>query len=373
MLRLHNLALLALTSAVTTQLCWAQHSTIPVLPVDGPPQAMHLDLATGSITPAATRAETPVSDSFKTSTDTGFSAIPPAGTQWIDWGVKACGLSGAVCEFVVGYSTTALATGAGGPGASLNVSFFSGTLGSCDPKVLAKKYVLNGLPGSPDGVTVSAFVLTVNVAADGFFLPDGPIGWGYAATDGLTGPLLMSAPDAGAGTVDKYDQYAPDSTGVCAGTFSFGTPGTSSFWMEITEDDGSVLASIAARTSTLCTNGWALVPAGPLPKIGGSLVVDLASFPISPGTEISAIGPPADSPCLPLSTFASSPLLIGIAAPFPLLVSTPGAAVGPPISLPIPPDCSLIGITLSIQSGAVDFPPFGFLLTDTAVDFTFGL
>ncbi len=136
-----------------------------------------------------------------------------------------------------------------GPGASLNVSIYEGTLGFGGLGTLEGDFSFTGLPGSPDGVAISAYIITVDlVGGFEFILQDGPIGYGYCTTDaGSTGPLIVDINDPNCssnGVFDGFDVYTcPASAGAFVNTLFFGGSPTASFYMVINEDDGSEVAT----------------------------------------------------------------------------------------------------------------------------------
>ena len=86
--------------------------------------------------------------------------------------------------------------------------------------------------------------MTINLGTQSFFLPDGPIGWSYTNSDGLTAPLLVDV-DPSRGTANALDHYAPPpaSPASLAQTFTLGPGGLSndpkenSFYLQLFEND----------------------------------------------------------------------------------------------------------------------------------------
>ena len=378
MARMRVLSLTALAATVlfaVAPFALGQTPSFRLVHAPGEVRSYALDYATGELTEI--ESDDPGADAFapacfSNANFTGFYAPTTLGIEWIDWGVKSCGLTGAICELVFGYGTTALETSAGGPGAALDITMYSGTLGTCDSKTELATYSFTGLPGSPDGVAWATANITVNIEIKSFLATDGPIGWGYVGTDDVTGPLLITTPDPAVGTVDTIDVYtAPASVRTCLGTFDLPLPGVASFWMQLGEDDGSGgggTATLRVTSSGSCTGAF-LVPAGPPPVIGGTWSpVATAVIPWVAGTEFLGLGTqPLDTGCL-----GFGPLLISVTPPNPIIIPVPGGGVGGPLAVPIPVSCALIGASVSAQYGGVSL--LGALqLTDSAVDFTIGV
>ncbi len=368
MKRLRIGALTALAIAAPAQIGWAQTAR----PVDGEVLHFNLDYATGEITTPVPLADTLVSSCYDNGLTffSGLYATQAAGDEDFDWGIKSCNLTGKACEFVFGYGTTALDPGAGGPGASLTVSFYSNYTGSCSagsptPTPTAT-YVFTSLPGSPDGVSAVAFTGTVNISSAGFILDDGAIGWSYSSSDGVSGPMLMTTTgpcggpgDPLTGTEDCFDKHTG---GTCTGTFIFLTPGIASFYMEIGEDDGSFgQGSQVQRFGTGCNVG--VLDLGTLPpRIGSSwnpsISTNAVASPIADFYGIST-GPGGDG-CV---------ILILDTPPNPFATDGGGVGFGSPFSISVPPNCSLIGASASIQAGQVGVG-FGFT---NAIDVVIGV
>lgn len=170
-----------------------------------------------------------------------------AGEEFVDWGDKTCDLIGFLGSFVIAYGTTAADASIGGPGASLDFAIYEGTTGGGTAFLGTEiaRFSFTGLPGRTTGAP-AGYLLPVSLATP-LRLCDGDLGWGYAGTDGVSGPILIATtgtcfgtPDPATGTEDCFDVYlAPASTGAYLGTFSFTTPGISSFYLELDEYDGS--------------------------------------------------------------------------------------------------------------------------------------
>ena len=252
------LALLALASVGFAQ----SQSTAELSPrsidrITGPVQHYTLNYKTGKLakldgavavptSKQAVAAPTYVNDC----TSGSFSGTGPV-DELVDWGVKAGGLTGLVDSFSFGYATDAVDTGIGGPGASVEVAFYTGTTGFGTLGTEVARFSFTGLPGaSMPGF--AGFILTVTDAD--FCLPDGPIGYGYCSSDaGTTGPLLIDETLCAAnGITTGFDVYTcPGPVGGYVGTFTFGsTPSDDSFFMVINEDDGTEVATTAVNNGS---------------------------------------------------------------------------------------------------------------------------
>ncbi len=366
-----RLALAALATAALTPLAWSQ--TKQAIPYSGEITHLKMDYATGEITTLDPAGETLVSSCYANNAFSGFfTQIGVVNDEFVDWGIKSCGLSGVACEIIFGYGTTALDPGLGGPGASMNIAFYPGYTGLCGalpPPAIV--YGFTGLPGSPDGVSAAAFTITVDLTTAGFFAADGPLGWSYIAQDTVSGPLLITTTgtcggpgDPATGTQDCFDIYSPMG-GACLGTFVFGTAGIASFWMEIGEDDGSFgPGSQAQRFGTGGCNVGVLSTGSP-PNVASTWDPSITTAAVGAATiDFIAIS------SLPVPGGVCSgglEILIDLSAP--LVTFAGGTGFGQPFAIPIPPNCRLIGANLSAQAGQVGF---GFGLTN-AIDITVGI
>ena len=357
--------------AVLTTASLAQQQT--VRPISGPITPLRMS-ADGAITPGAPwnpAIDTP-GTTFDNVTTAGLFGTPLFAEEWVDWGVKAGGLTGVACTLEFGYATTALDPSIGGPGADLEIAVYAGTVGGCtvgDVAAEVQRLSFTGLPGSLDG-SAAGFTVAYELGGDTFTLADGPIGWSYVGVDGVSGPLLITVGADATGTVDGFDLYvpAPASTGICLGTFTFSTPGVGSFYLRLEEDDGSEPGSQTPRPGTGFNIG-VLSPSATLPKIGQawapSLTTPAVATPVLDFLAISSVSMP------PFILPGFGELMIGVVAPNPLAVISGPLGSGTPFSVPFPLNCSFVGVSLTSQAGQVDVS--GTVGLTDALDFTFGI
>ncbi|MFT5290014.1 MAG: hypothetical protein ACI8QS_000896 [Planctomycetota bacterium] len=273
---LSGLAGLVLASAAGAQTDLPQSS---FQSFTGPVQRYTLDYATGTLTKdsAVDTAQIGVNAasavSYQNDCTSGFFTSVPLGEERVDWGLKAGSQSTIVDSFAFAYATDALDPGAAGPGANVDINIYAGTNGFGSLGTLEGAFSFTGLPGSPDGVSIAAFIVTVDLAGGfDFCLPDGQVGYGYCTTDpGSTGPLIIDVNDVncnGNGVFDGFDVYTcPASTGTYVNTLFFGGSPTASFYMVINEDDGSEVATTVENFGN-GTNPVVLGDAGLPPILG---------------------------------------------------------------------------------------------------------
>jgi hypothetical protein len=332
---------------------------VPTTWVPGGVTRLELDLATGNVQLAAPAADALLS-CYDNAAFSGFIAVPNVAEEWVDWGAKVCGTIGLVSEVTFGYGTTALDPSAGGPGAALEIALFAGPSGACLLGAEMARYAFEGLPGSPDGVTPTAFTVEVDVHTAAFPLKDGAIAWSYVGVDGLTGPLLVKtagacggAPDPATGTADCFDLWTPTppGSGSCAGTFSFDMVGVGSFYLELREEDGSVPGSQEVRLGA-GTNPGTLEP-GPFVPAIGALWEPTISVPAVPSPLLDFLGiATVPHPGLVLPGFGE--ILIGFLPPNPVVILSGPAGIGSPFAIPIPLNTALAGVAVFAQAGQVD-------------------
>ena len=311
---------------------------------EGPVRAFTIDPATGAVThalPAELGADTAVPDAFdNASCDTGFWGSPAPGRAWMDFGVKATGLSGIVSGMTVGYVTTVLDPGAGGPGARFGFEVRAGATGFGDPGTLVRSFSFASLPGSPDGVTPTAYAMQVDLTTQALCVPDGPLGWCHveAGDTGRTGPILATVGGCPSGTIDAVDRYlGPADPTTYVDSFAFARAGISSFSFALTEDDGSVAASATFRNTTNPPDYLVDTP----PTVCGMLEATILLDPLAPPVSFLVLGVPdlVGSP----NPFGAGDLLVA-AVPPPLYLVGAGAH-----SVPVPPNVTLIGKSLATQ------------------------
>ncbi|MFT5462033.1 MAG: hypothetical protein ACI8QS_000905 [Planctomycetota bacterium] len=280
---LSSLIGLALASSASAQTVSPTASSLQDF--SGPVQHYTLHYATGVITKdtAADASQLGVQGasvpSYANNCTTG-SFFGAGADEVIDWGVKAAGASSVVDSFVIGYATDAVDTTIGGPGATLDIAFYEGTLGFGALGTEAARYSLAGLPGSASG-GFAGYALTVDLTGGfEFCLADGPIGYGYCTLDpGTTGPLITDIGGCPNGQDDAFDSYVcPATAGVLNGTFFFGGSPTASWFIEIYEDDGLEVATTALNNGS-GINPVVLTDGGVAPVLNGvwPVMVDTAS------------------------------------------------------------------------------------------------
>ena len=268
-----GLALVGMASVSSAQANTSQNNSLAaghsvssgVLPVGVTPQHYNLNYVTGVLTKTVDKDAKEVgvnaasSLTYDNTCPSGFFTTITPGSEFLDWGDKT-GLSGVVTSFDIGYGTLELDPSLSGPGASMDVTFYSGTTGSGTAGLGAPiaTFSFTGLPGSSVAGGVGAFVVTVDLTGGAeICLPDGDIGYSYCSFDAAgTGPLLVDVTAClSNGIEDAFDIYTcPAATGTYVGTFSFTTPLVASFYMAISEDDGTEIAT------TVLNNGSGINP-----------------------------------------------------------------------------------------------------------------
>ena len=358
-----SLALCATASAQTARLDFQR--------VDGPVGKVHYDVATGQVTRivrpgqrSGSFAEAPLGGaqrasvlSFNNTLTTGYFTSGTLGNEFVDWATKATGLT-VTTAVIFGYATTVDDPSIGGPGASLDLSFYSGTTGFCTLGTETDRFQFTGLPGRtasvPPGFGVG-YCVTAFLGSQGISVPDGRIGWGYCMLDSdgaggsLTGPLMTDF-GTNTGWNDAFDSWGscPASTGTCAGTFFFGGCSTgmvpppptgtpcASFKLGLAEWVPAVQAACAARNAG--NNPAVFVVTNP-PEIGGTFSVALPGF----GAMTVTAGP-IPNPGFPLTGKVFGRLLCAppMLGPIQIVVGS--------LTLPIPNDVTLEGLTVCTQA-----------------------
>jgi hypothetical protein len=330
----------------------------------GPVQHARLNLDTGEVQMLADPIAAPTVVSCYTNNvdpDGLLDALLfPAGDELFDWGIKACGGSDFVESIVIGYASQAVPVPLGGPGGSLTLRLYEDGRGFGIAGTERVEIQLSGLPSEgfvPPGAALSPVMLTVELGAQSFYLPTGPIAWSYENPDGLTAPLLVDVVIEN-GTQNFFDVYRPGpaSAGHLLGTFTLPPGGASddpyenSFLIVINEDD--------------TTGSTVDIPAGSNPNVFianrpilGQLWVanvNQSSFPTSTATVMAL----------------SSQRLIGTTTRFGELIFDPATSLLP-VSLEtgnahryiIPVDASLVGRLFYAQGGVLTTAQ-GLLLTN---------
>jgi hypothetical protein len=274
----------------------------PVLPVQGPVVETKRGGSASKSLPRVIYANTIFS---------GFYSTPGTGEEWVDKGVIAAALDhDTVTELTLGYATT-------NPSTDLRFRVYPGYTGFCGFRgPAALDVTLSGLPGSINpGVPVAGFVsVDLNALGECFYLGEGPFGYSFSYSDGVSGPLLSSG---GYGQANQFD-WTPNSTGIC-GQYWFGGSPWVGFYAELRAHDGNdTFAGGCGRGVALELEG-VTCPGGLLSlTVSGAAPADLWALAL--GTSIGTGfgghigGCPIDVlpivPILPMGTLGSQPLTI---------------------------------------------------------------
>jgi len=217
------------------------------LPTGGTPVYSHLDLDTGVLTTGGLAVTIPTLCFDNTFDEEWADALLFfQGDELFDWGIKGCGGSTLVNRIRIGYASQADQVHLGGPGGSLDLQIYAGSLGHGDPGQELLSLQLRGLPseGPFMGGLLIPQVVTIDLGAQAFFLPDGAIGWGYRNADGLSAPLLVDV-GVGNGTENAIDLYrgGPAGPATYVTTFTLPPGGVSndplenSFFLQLFQDE----------------------------------------------------------------------------------------------------------------------------------------
>jgi len=368
---MHRTLTPALAGLATMALCWsasAQH--LDPLHYDGDLGRYTYDLESHQSAPTApnTGIDALVT-SFANTGTSGFFALPALGEEWVDFGSHA-GLSGWISGIQIGYGTLALDVSAGGPGAAMDISIYSDgstttPQGGC---VLATEVIrlsLTGLPGSTTG-GAAGYIVDIDIGSAAARLGSGFLAWGYTNADGNTGPLLINVGCCGTGTSDAFDIYSPGpaTAGNCAGTFAFSTPGIASFYLALTEDDGSTPASSVSRNGSGTNPNVFTETASARIGTAWDTHVDASGFPLAVLSAIalsSRQGTPIPAPGL-------GEILVDVLPPNPFLIWMDGLLSDHWI--PVPNDTGLVGVVLYTQAAIVEAT--GAITLTNALDITVG-
>lgn len=356
--------------------------------------------AQGGGTPSATPGQRKaLVNCFNNTITNGFFSVGTTGTEWMSWAVKNAGKTDIVGAFAFAYASNARGLSEpGGTGATIGVSFFSGSTGFCArgtrvdvPGDADDVFSFAGLPGATGSQVSPGFSVTATLDTNAVFcLPDGKIGWTYVFQEpligtnmNLTGPLLT---DLSANTCwsDAFDLWSsPTPVASCAGVFFFGgcTPPTtffvpnpcSSFWIQIFEETVAASASFQFND----TNGFNPVRYAEVQgaNVGENWLTSITLDPLNPaGAEVAAVQrvglPGVIFPNGPnLSFFVNNSRIIVIGTAVNQTVAGPG---NPKIaSVPIPKDTNLIGATFNTQAFGLLLSPVRFQALN-GVSFTIG-
>jgi len=322
------------------------------------PRAVHLDLATGTVTrgaPPVDRAGTRVSEYGGLGLG-GFVANAPGNgaTEFISAGIKghAGNASDLVTRAQFGYWTVKQDPNLGGPGGSVRLGFYEGyTPGGATPTTTVAVFTLTGLPGTtasssfPAGL--KAYFLTLDFPSALSFA-DGPIGYSWrfldtdlGGVDGGTGPFLAcvnscsgssAGPDA-VGQIGPHDIYSPPGTLVQP----FPIPVTQSLELfEIGDFTATVATNVGdgvnqdvlAAAPVVLGHPWSatLTIPGAAHGAGGTFVLRVRTSAINGPTLISPLGG------RPIEALISGPLLASLAGTH---NGSSGNVATPPVPLSI--------------------------------------
>ncbi len=209
----------------------------------------------------------------------------------VDWGVKSCAQTNAVTSFTFGYISLADDPSIGGPGAAMTWALYEGTDGFGHLGDEIARLTFTGMPGTlwPGGQSMPHFV-TVDLSDAPLVVPDGNIGWSFMNIDGQSGPILAFAPTAELGIRDALDVYTPGpaTDGHYTGTFNWAGSFMGSFFFQLEEDPGDVLAD------AVVVNGTGYNPevfsSLTLPVLGTNwlAMIDMTAYPTSPASIVVA-------------------------------------------------------------------------------------
>jgi len=270
--------------------------------------------------------------------------IYPAQDELYDWGIKDCPGSGFVHQITIGYASMAAA----GLNGSLTMRIYENGRGFNIPGQQVLELNLTGLPSHGplplDTCCLWPVYITIDLGSQAFVLPEGPLGWSYENTDGLTAPLLVPI-SLENGTQNYFDVYRPGPAmaGNYFGTFTLLPGGASndplenSFYIQIEEND------VVADTTIISGAGNPnnMLSLGP-PIIGTDWGArfNLVAFPDVTQTSV----------------FVSRQRLMGVITPFGELLADPGQlaapvsmSMGDTHNFPVPLDGALLGKTFYAQ------------------------
>ena len=326
------------------------------LSAEGPTLRARFELDSGQLTLAGGAGTQPASapgarcfENNVDFNDGGTDALLyPAGVELFDWGVKSCGGSNFVESLEIQFASMAVPTSQGGPGGSLTLRVYEGATGFGVAGTELASITLTGLPSdgpSPSGSVLGLTTLTIDLGAQSFFLPDGPIGWSYENHDGLTAPRLVDV-QAALGTENFFDVYdpAPASAGNYSGTFTLppggfsGDPLENTFYFVINEKD----APASVTTIVAGSNPIALSSTPPIVGSTWDALVDDSALPTTTATLLA----------ITLQSLPPTPTKLGLLVIKPQSRLLPiSIKTGSKHSFPIPTDSALVGLTYYAQGG----------------------
>lgn len=282
---------------------------------------------------------------FDNSEAVGPWVVSDPGVELVDWGIKNCRKVNRVSRIRIPLVTTALEVAAGGPGGTFSLALYSGTRGFGRLGTEVFRHTFTGLPGRPANGDYGFPTLLIDFGAEPLDLTDGMLGWGVLQLDGLTGPLLVRAPNSAAQTADALDTYSPGPARAATyvGTFNYGTVCTcASLSIQIEEIESTEVA----HTTVLDGSGVnpsilaELLP----PRIGQTF----AAF-VNTGTTSRTLLFASSAPLAPTPS-AFGEILIDPTRP----LTRPIPGLGS-YAVPIPSDLALIGTAVYLQAAIV--PP----------------
>ena len=279
----------------------------------------------------------------------------PAGDEIYDWGIKDCGGSNYVDQITIGYGSLAAPDNNG----VLTLRFYEGGRGFGLFGQQVAELNLTGLPSSGDTFPgVHPIYLTIDLGAQAFALPDGPIAWSFENPDGLSAPLLVPISLAN-GTQNYFDVYSPGpaSAGNYAGTFRLPAgpnsfdPLENSFYIIIEEND--VVADTTAIPGAGNPNNMLSLGTPVIGEDWGARF-NLIAFPDVTQTAV----------------FVSRGQLTNVFTPFGELIADPGQLAAPfsisngdTHNFPVPLSPTLLGLTFYAQGSFLSTSQ-GFRLTN---------
>lgn len=291
-----------------------------------------------------------VDSTMSTAENLADALLTAPGDELVDWGVKSCGEANLVRSLTVGYGSQAPI----GIGGSMTVRVYSFTQGFGSLGTPVAEIELDELPSDGPTLLLTPRYLTLELGEQSFYLPDGPVGWSFQNSDGMTAPLLVDVQPA-ASTQNWIDWYTPGpaTDGNLQDTFSLGAGGASndpfenSLYMQMFEADGGQIAGVQSIDNP--ANLSALVALN-TPVLGQTwqLGFDLAGVPgagdatlvflsLQPSAPVSTI----------LGTFLISPAAIAVT------IETDDQH-----DLPILIDPEFLGLPIFVQGIYTDGEPF---------------